>query len=73
MHAIEERPLELYHLSPLSTGSPRGGVHAAIIRMLRVGMAKGSWLRQADPTFDASLATEFMDFSGPEINEGMTA
>jgi enoyl-CoA hydratase len=32
-----------------------------------------NWLRQAGPTFDASLAMEFMGFSGPEVKEGMTA
>jgi enoyl-CoA hydratase len=27
----------------------------------------------AGPTFDASLAMEFMGFSGPEVQEGMAA
>jgi enoyl-CoA hydratase len=27
----------------------------------------------AGPTFDASLAMEFMGFSGPEVQEGMGA
>ena len=29
-------------------------------------------LALAGPTFDASLAMEFMGFSGPELKEGMT-
>ncbi|KAB2912488.1 MAG: enoyl-CoA hydratase/isomerase family protein [Hyphomicrobiaceae bacterium] len=36
-------------------------------------MALNNWLRMAGPTFDASLAMEFMGFSGPEVREGMTA
>jgi enoyl-CoA hydratase len=35
--------------------------------------ALNNWLRMAGPTFDASLAMEFMGFSGPEVQEGMTA
>ena len=30
-----------------------------------------NWLRQAGPTFDASLALEFMGFTGPEVREGL--
>ncbi len=33
-------------------------------------MSLNNWLRQAGPTFDASLAMEFMGFSGPEVKEG---
>ena len=33
--------------------------------------ALNNWLRQAGPTFDASLAMEFMGFSGPEVTEGL--
>jgi enoyl-CoA hydratase len=36
-------------------------------------MALNNWLRLAGPTFDASLAMEFMGFTGPELKEGMTA
>ena len=32
-----------------------------------------NWLRQAGPTFDASLALEFLGFSGPEVEEGVAA
>ena len=35
--------------------------------------ALNNWLRMAGPTFDASLAMEFMGFSGPEVQEGMAA
>ncbi len=30
-----------------------------------------NWLRQAGPIFDASLALEFLGFSGPEVKEGL--
>lgn len=32
-----------------------------------------NWLRQAGPTFDASLALEFLGFTGPEVQEGVAA
>ena len=35
--------------------------------------ALNNWMRMAGPTFDASLALEFMGFSGPEIQEGYKA
>lgn len=35
--------------------------------------AMNNWLRMAGPTFDTSLALEFMGFSGPEIQEGYRA
>lgn len=31
------------------------------------------WLRQAGPTFDTSLALEFMGFAGPDVHEGVAA
>jgi enoyl-CoA hydratase len=35
--------------------------------------ALNNWLRLAGPTFDASLALEFIGFAGPEVREGYTA
>jgi enoyl-CoA hydratase len=32
-----------------------------------------NWLRMAGPTFDTSLALEFMGFSGPEVKEGVAS
>ena len=32
-----------------------------------------NWLRMAGPGFDASLALEFMGFSGPEVKEGLSS
>jgi enoyl-CoA hydratase len=35
--------------------------------------ALNNWLRMAGPTFDTSLALEFIGFSGPEVREGYAA
>ena len=35
--------------------------------------ALNNWLRMAGPAFDASLALEFMGFSGPEAKEGLAS
>ena len=35
--------------------------------------ALNNWLRAMGPSFDASLALEFMGFSGPEVKEAMAA
>jgi enoyl-CoA hydratase len=32
-----------------------------------------NWLRMAGPTFDTSLALEFMGFTGPDVREGMAS
>jgi len=32
-----------------------------------------NWLRMAGPSFDASLALEFMGFTGPDVKEGMAS
>ena len=35
--------------------------------------ALNNWLRQAGPSFDASLALEFMGFAGPDVQEGVAS
>jgi enoyl-CoA hydratase len=35
--------------------------------------ALNNWLRSAGPIFDASLALEFLGFSGPDASEGVAA
>jgi enoyl-CoA hydratase len=35
--------------------------------------ALNNWLRLAGPTFDASLALEFVGFSGPDVREGVAS
>jgi enoyl-CoA hydratase/carnithine racemase len=36
-------------------------------------LALNNWLRLAGPTFDASLALEFLDMTGDDVREGVTA
>ena len=36
-------------------------------------LALNNWLRVAGPAFDASLALEFLDMTGPDIHEGVAA
>lgn len=35
--------------------------------------ALNNWLRAAGPTFDASLALEFLGFTGPDVREGLAS
>jgi enoyl-CoA hydratase len=35
--------------------------------------ALNNWLRMAGPTFDSSLALEFMGFKGPDVQEGLAS
>jgi len=35
--------------------------------------ALNNWYRLAGPTFDASLALEFLGFTGPDVREGLAA
>jgi enoyl-CoA hydratase len=35
--------------------------------------ALNNWLRSAGPSFDTSLALEFLAFSGPDVREGIAA
>ena len=35
--------------------------------------ALNNWLRQAGPSFDTSLALEFMGFAGPDVKEGVAS
>ena len=36
-------------------------------------LALNNWLRLAGPAFDASLALEFLDMTGPDVHEGVSA
>lgn len=54
----------------------------AVARKLAAGSASAirwtkhalnHWLRLAGPTFDASLALEFLGFAGPDVQEGLAA
>ncbi len=47
-----------------------GGAQSAI-RWTKYSL--NNWLRQAGPSFDASLALEFLGFTGPEAKEGLAS
>jgi len=62
------------------------GVDSAYFRLMNLKLAEGAqsairwtkyalnnWLRLAGPSFDASLALEFIGFSGPEATEGLSS
>lgn len=60
---VEAKTIEI--ASKLAMGAP------AAIRWTKYSL--NSWIRNAGPIFDASVAYEFMGFSGPEGLEGMNA
>ena len=60
---VEAKTIEV--ASKLATGAP------AAIRWTKYSL--NSWIRNAGPIFDASVAYEFMGFAGPEGVEGMKA
>jgi enoyl-CoA hydratase len=49
----------------LAAGSP------SAIRWTKYAL--NNWLRMAGPTFDTSLALEFMGFNGPDVREGLSS
>jgi enoyl-CoA hydratase len=55
----------------LAAAEKLGAMPPAAVRWTK--HALNNWLRLAGPTFDASLAMEFMGFSGPEVQEGLAA
>jgi enoyl-CoA hydratase len=61
--AVHDRALEV--ATRLAAGSQTA------IRWTK--LALNNWLRLAGPTFDASLAMEFLGFSGPDVREGVSA
>jgi enoyl-CoA hydratase len=61
--AAELRPLAFEVATRLATGSQ------SAIRWTKYAL--NNWLRMAGPTFDTSLALEFMGFCGPDVHEGI--
>ena len=51
-------------------GPPRARVAPALSH---TKLALNNWLRLAGPAFDASLALEFLDMTGPDVREGVAA
>jgi enoyl-CoA hydratase len=60
---LDERAVEI--AARLADGAPEA------IRWTKYAL--NNWLRSAGPTFDASLALEFLGFTGPEAAEGLAA
>jgi enoyl-CoA hydratase len=60
---LEERSLEIARR--LASGSQTAIAHTKL--------ALNNWLRAAGPAFDASLALEFLDMTGPDVAEGVAA
>jgi enoyl-CoA hydratase len=60
---LEERALEV--ASRLAAGAQQAIRHTKL--------ALNNWLHAAGPAFDASLALEFLDLSGPDVHEGVAA
>ncbi|MBG0832085.1 enoyl-CoA hydratase/isomerase family protein [Planomonospora sp. ID67723] len=60
---VHEKALEI--ASRLAAGS------AEAIRLTKYAL--NNWLRLAGPSFDASLAMEFLGFTGPDVAEGVQA
>jgi enoyl-CoA hydratase len=60
---LEERALEI--ALRLAAGSQPAIRHTKL--------ALNNWLRAAGPAFDASLALEFLDMTGPDVHEGVAA
>jgi enoyl-CoA hydratase len=60
---LEERALEI--AQRLAAGSQPAIRHTKL--------ALNNWLRAAGPAFDASLALEFLDMTGPDVREGVAA
>ncbi|MFQ5982856.1 MAG: enoyl-CoA hydratase/isomerase family protein [Woeseiaceae bacterium] len=55
----------------LTVARKLAGMSPSAIRWTKYAL--NNWLRSAGPTFDASLALEFMGFRQPDIREGLTA
>jgi enoyl-CoA hydratase len=60
---LEERALAI--ATRLAAGSQQALRHTKL--------ALNNWLRAAGPAFDASLALEFLDMTGPDVHEGVAA
>ncbi len=61
--ALDQKALEV--AQRLAAGAP------SAIRWTKYAL--NNWLRMAGPTFDTSLALEFLGFAGAEVREGLTS
>lgn len=60
-------------LLPKALDVARRLAHGSATAVRWTKYALNNWLRSAGPTFDASLALEFMGFSGPDVREGIAS
>jgi enoyl-CoA hydratase len=60
---LQDKALEV--ACKLAAGSP------SAVRWTKYAL--NNWLRMAGPTFDTSLALEFMGFNGPDVKEGLAS
>jgi enoyl-CoA hydratase len=60
---LEERALDIARR--LAAGSQ--------VAIRHTKLALNNWLKLAGPAFDASLALEFLDMTGPDVAEGVAA
>ena len=60
---LDARALEV--ATKLASGSP------SALRWTKYAL--NNWLRMAGPTFDTSLALEFLGFKGPDVREGLSS
>lgn len=60
---LQDKALEI--ANKLAAGSPTA------IRWTKYAL--NNWLRMAGPTFDTSLALEFLGFKGPDVQEGLAS
>jgi enoyl-CoA hydratase len=65
VEAAQLRETALGIAQRLAAGSPTA------IRWTKYAL--NNWLRMMGPTFDTSLAVEFMGFSGPDVHEGVAS
>jgi enoyl-CoA hydratase len=47
--------------------------HRPVTAVRWTKFALNNWLRRAGPSFDASLALEFLGFNGPDVREGIAS
>jgi enoyl-CoA hydratase len=59
------------HDKAVEVATRLAGGSAEAIRLTKYAL--NNWLRLAGPSFDASLAMEFLNFTGPDVAEGVQA
>ena len=59
------------HDTALNVASKLAASSPSAIRWTKYAL--NNWLRLAGPTFDSSLALEFMGFAGPDVREGIAS